>query len=142
MHRIVVMGMLLMAACSGPPPATYAPSAQDAAGKAFDPPPAGMAAVYFYNPTNSGPAINVTVGAMVVGRLAPMSWMRVELGAGWHAISCTTASSANPSSITVAPGQIRFVDIEMPPGSAVCSIREASPEAGRAGVLAGQRTMQ
>lgn len=142
MRRIMVMGMLLTAACSGPSPVTYAPSTRDAAGKAFDPPPSGMAAVYFYNPTNSGPAINVTVGAMVIGRLAPMSWMRVELGGGWHAISCTTASSANPSSITVAPGQIRFVDIEMPPGSAVCSIREASPEAGRAGVLAGQRTMQ
>lgn len=142
MRRIVVMGMLLTAACSGPPPVTYAPPAQDAAGKAFNPPPPGMAAVYFYNPTNNGPTINVTVGAMAIGRLAPMSWMRVELGAGWHAISCTTASSANPSSITVAPGQIRFVDIEMPPGAAVCSIREASPEAGRAGVLAGRRTMQ
>lgn len=142
MRRIVVMAMLLTAACSGPPPVTYAPAAQDAAGKAFDPPPPGMAAVYFYNPTNNGPAINVTAGAMVIGRLAPLSWMRVELGAGWHAISCTTASSANPSSITVAPGQIRFIDIEMPPGSAVCSIREASPEAGRAGVLAGQRAGQ
>ena len=142
MRPMVVMGLLLMAACSGPPPVTYAPPGQDAAGKAFTPPPAGMAAVYFYNPTNSGPAINVTVGAMVIGRLAPMSWMRVELGAGWHAISCTTANSANPSSITVGAGQMRFIDIEMPPGSSVCSIREASPEAGRAGVLAGQRTMQ
>lgn len=142
MRRLVFFGVLLVSACSGPPPVTYAPPAQDAAGKAFNPPPAGMAAVYFYNPTNNGPAINVTVGAMVIGRLAPMSWMRVELGTGWHAISCTTANSANPSSITVAAGQIRFIDIEMPPGSAVCSIREASPEAGRAGVLAGQRTMQ
>ncbi len=79
---------------------------------------------------------------MVIGRLAPLSWMRVELGAGWHAISCTTANSATPSSLTVATGQIRFIDIEMTPGSSVCSIREASPEAGRAGVLAGQRTMQ
>ena len=142
MRRLAVIGMLLVAACSGPPPVTYAPAEQNAAGKAFNPPPPGMAAVYFYNPTNNGPAINVTVGPMVIGRLAPMSWMRTELGAGWHAISCTTANSANPSSITVAPGQIRFIDIEMPPGSAVCSIREAAPDAGRAGVLAGQRTMQ
>ncbi len=141
-HAIVGAAMLLVAGCSGPPPVSMAPPGQDAAGKQFNPPPAGMAAVYFYNPTNNGPAINVTAGAMVIGRLAPMSWMRVELGAGWHAISCTTANSANPSSITVVPGQIRFVDIEMPPGSAVCSIREASPEAGRAGVLAGQRTMR
>ena len=143
MRRGAVIALVsLVAACSGPPPVTYAPLAQDAAGKQFNPPPPGMAAVYFYNPTNNGPAINVTVGPMVIGRLAPMSWMRTELGAGWHAISCTTANSANPSSITVAPGQMRFIDIEMPPGSAVCSIREASPDAGRAGVLAGQRTMQ
>lgn len=143
MRRGAVIGLITMvAACSGPPPVTYAPSAQDAAGKQFNPPPPSMAAVYFYNPTSNAPAINVTVGPMVVGRLAPMSWMRTELGAGWHAISCTTANSANPSSITVAPGQMRFIDIEMPPGAAVCSIREASPDAGRAGVLAGQRTMQ
>jgi hypothetical protein len=37
---------------------------------------------------------------------------------------------------------MRFIDIEMPPGAAVCSIREARPDAGRAAVLAGQRTMQ
>jgi hypothetical protein len=53
-----------------------------------------------------------------------------------------TTVNVNPSSIAVAPGQIRFVDIEMPPGSAVCSIREASPEADRAGVLAGARALQ
>ena len=134
--------MLLLAACSGPPPVSMAPPGQDAAGKQFNPPPAGMAAVYFYNLTNTGPAINVTVGAMVIGSVAPTTWMRVEVGAGWHAISCTTANSVNPSSMTVAPGQMRFFDIEMPPGAAVCSIREASLDAGRAAVLAGQRTMQ
>ena len=139
---VVGASMLLLAACSGPPPVSMAPPAQDAAGKQFNPPPAGMAAVYFYNPTNNGPPINVTVGPMVIGSLAPTSWMRVELAPGWHAMSCTTANSANPSSITLAPGQMRFIDIEMPPGSPVCSIREASSDAGRAGVLAGQRTMQ
>jgi len=37
---------------------------------------------------------------------------------------------------------MRFIDVEMSPGAPACSIREASPDAGRAGVLAGQRTMQ
>ncbi|SRR6266540_5403207 len=143
MRRAVVgASILLLAACSGPPPVSMAPPGQDAAGKQFNPPPAGMAAVYFYNPINNGPAINVTVGAMVIGSLAPATWMRVELGAGWHAMSCTTANSVNPSSITVAPGQMRFIDVEMPPGSPVCSIRETTTDTGRAAVLAGQRTMQ
>ena len=143
MRRSVLgASMLLLAACSGPPPVSMAPPGQDAAGKQFNPPPAGMAVVYFYNPTNNGPVINVTVGPMVIGSLAPASWMRVELAPDWHAMSCTTANSANPSSITLAPDQMRFVDIEMPPGAPACSIREASADAGRAGVLAGQRTMQ
>jgi hypothetical protein len=101
-----------------------------------------MAAVYFYNPSDAQPAINVTVGPMVIGTLAPMSYMRVELGAGWHALSCQTYNSTNPSSITVAPGQMRFIDVEMPPGAPSCSLRETSPDVGRADVLAGARAMQ
>ena len=46
--------MLLLAACSGPPPVSMAPPGQDAAGKQFNPPPAGMAALYFYNPRTTG----------------------------------------------------------------------------------------
>ena len=141
-EAIIGVSVLLLAACSGPPPVSMAPPGQDAAGKQFNPPPVGMAAIYFYNPTDNGPAINVTVGPMVVGRLAPMSWMRVEIGGGWHAMSCTTSTGANPTSITVASGQMRFIDIEMPPGSSLCSIREAGPDAGRAGVMAGARAMQ
>ena len=142
MRRAIAGVLLLLSGCGNPSTGGTAPSAQDAVGKQFNPPPSGMAAVYFYNPTNIGPAINVTVGPMVIGSLVPTSWMRVELAPGWHAMSCTTANSVNPSSITLAPGQMRFFDIEMPPGSPVCSIREASPDAGRAGVLAGQRAMQ
>lgn len=98
-----------------------------------------MAAVYFYNPAADGSAVNVMAGAMVVGQLAPKSWMRVELNPGWHAMRCITTGSANPSSITVAPGDIRYVDVEMPAGAQACTIRETSADAGRAGVLAGSR---
>ncbi|MBL6616898.1 MAG: hypothetical protein ISP45_22985 [Reyranella sp.] len=142
MRYAIAGAALLLAACSSAPPVALAPPGQDAAGKQFNPPPAGMAAVYFYNPTETSPAINVTVGQMVIGTLAPMSYMRVELNSGWHALSCQTYNSTNPSSITVAPGQIRFIDVEMPPGAPVCSLRETSPDAGRAGVLAGARAMQ
>ena len=141
-YAIAVAAALLLAACSNAPPVALAPPGQDAAGKQFDPAPPGMAAVYFYNPSDAAPAINVTVGPMVIGTLAPMSYMRVELNGGWHALSCQTYDSTNPSSITVAPGQMRFIDVEMPPSAPACSLRETNPDAGRAAVLAGARAMQ
>jgi len=42
----------------------------------------------------------------------------------------------------VAPGDMRFIDVEMQPGQYVCTIREADPGAGRAGVLNGNRAVQ
>ena len=134
---------LALAACSGnSAPVALAPPGQDAAGKQFNPAPPGMAAVYFYNSSDAAPAINVTVGPMVIGTLAPMSYVRVELDSGSHALSCQTYNSTNPSSITVEPGQMRFIDVEMPPGAPVCSLRETGPDTGRAGVLAGSRAVQ
>ena len=112
---------------------------QDTIDRQFGPPPAGMAAVYFYNPAAGGSAVNVMAGAMVVGQLAPKSWMRIALSPGWHAMRCITTDSANPSSITLAAGDIRYVDVEMPAGAQACTIRETGAEAGRAGVLAGNR---
>jgi hypothetical protein len=132
----------LAAACSTPPPIALASPAQDAVGKQFGPPPPGMATVYFYNPTNFGPAINLTVGPAVIGSLAPTSYMRVELNAGAYSLGCTTVGTSNTASITVAPGQIRFIDVKMPPAAPACSLREAAPDTGRAGVLAAARVMQ
>jgi hypothetical protein len=50
--------------------------------------------------------------------------------------------SVKPSSIIVAPGDMRFVEVEMPPGAPVCTIQEAGTDAGRSGVLAGNRALQ
>jgi hypothetical protein len=55
---------------------------------------------------------------------------------------CVTSNSANPSSITAAPGDMRFVEVDMPPGAPVCTIQEAGTDAGRSGVLAGGRALQ
>jgi len=118
-----------------------APPGQNFAGKQFNPPPPGLAAVYFYNPITSGPAITVFEGPTAVGQLAPMTWMRIETSPGWHAIRCVTPDSVNPTSITLAPGDMRFVAVEMPPGAPVCTIQQTGPDAGRAGVLAGNRAL-
>jgi hypothetical protein len=142
MRQAFVGGMMLLLAGCGAAQVAMAPPGQDIAGKQFNPPPAGMAAVYFYNPISTGPVINVGAGPMIVGQLAPMTWMRAELSPGRHAMRCVTTYSSNPSSITLSPGDIRFVDVEMPPGSPVCTIQETGPDAGRAGVLSGSRAMQ
>jgi len=148
-HAVVAAIMLLLlTGCEGPPPppppppVSMAPPGQDAAGKQFNPPPPGLAAVYFYNPTTFGPAIAVGVGPMIIGSLAPLSWMRVELSPGWHAVRCVAAGAVNPTSITLAPGEMRFMDVELPPRAPLCTMQEAAPAAGRAAVLAGNRAMQ
>lgn len=134
------MGALasFVAGCGPSQVATVSPG-QDGTDRQFSPPPAGMAAVYFYNPAVNGSAVNVMAGAMVAGQLPSKSWMRIELSAGWHALRCITPDSASPSSITLAAGDIRYVDVEMPAGAQACAIRETGAEAGRAGVLAGSR---
>jgi hypothetical protein len=46
-------------------------------------------------------------------------------------------------SITVAPGDMRFVEVDRPPVTPVCTIQEAGTDAGRAaGVLACSRALQ
>ncbi|MFO1158836.1 MAG: hypothetical protein U1E60_08355 [Reyranellaceae bacterium] len=110
---------------------------QEATDRQFGPPPAGMAAVYFYNPASRGPSVNVMAGQMVVGQLPPKSWMRVDLSPGWHAMRCIASEAANPSSLTLASGDIKFVDVEGSAATQGCTIRETGAEAGRAAVLAG-----
>jgi len=142
MRQALLGGLMLALAGCGAAQVAMAPPNQDVAGKQFNPPPAGMAAIYFYNPVTTGPAINVREGPMFIGQLAPMTWMRIETTPGWHAMHCATSDSANWSSIRLAPGDIGFVDVEMSPGSLVCSIQQTGPDAGRAGVLAGSRALQ
>jgi hypothetical protein len=135
-------GMTLLLAGCGAAQVAMAPPGQDAAGKQFDPPAPGMAGVYFYDPINSGPAINVMQGAMVIGRLAPLTWIRIETSPGWYTMRCATWSSANLSSITLAAGDLRFVQVEMPSGAATCTVQETGPDIGRNGVLSGSRALQ
>jgi len=119
-----------------------APPIQDANGKQFAPPPPGMGAMYFYNPTSAGPAINVVVNGREIGRLGTQTWLRAEFAAGGHTVRCIGGDSSNALSIFLSPGDIRFFDIEMNPGQVACSIREAGPGEGRGGVLAGSRAFQ
>ena len=133
--------LLALAACQSSSVA-MAPPGQDAAGKQFNPPPPGTAAVYFYNPAAASPVLNVAVDGLNIGRLGTQTWMRAEINAGHHVFRCRGGDSGNSIWLNLAPGQIRFIDVQMLSGQYVCTIRETSPEAGRAGVLNGGRALQ
>ena len=142
MRQALLGALLLMLAGCGATPVATAPPAQDVAGKQFDPPPAGMAAVYLYYPTTVGPALNVAVGPQTVSQLGPMTWIRVELSPGGHLLRCRGPNAGNSFSISLAPGDMRFVAVYESVGAPACTIQETNPEAGRSGVVAGTRALQ
>ena len=142
MHRPIAAALLLVLAGCQSSTVAMAPRGQDSAGKRFGPPPAGMGAVYFYNPSTASPVLNVTVDGLEIGQLGTQTWMRAELAAGHHLLRCRGGNSANARWVNIAPGDMRFFDVQMLPGQYVCSVRETDPGAGRAGVLGGSRALQ
>lgn len=136
-----ILFFVCVAGCAATEVATAPPGA-DISGKQFAPPPPGLGAVYFYYPTTVGPAINVGVGPQRVARLGPMTWARVELNPGGHVLHCRGPNAVNSLSVSIAPGDMRFIDIQEPVGAYACTIRETGPDAGRAGVMAGTRALQ
>ncbi|HTE79571.1 MAG TPA: hypothetical protein VK634_02645 [Reyranella sp.] len=69
--------------------------------------------------------------------------MPVDAG-GVEYASCPgrRGNSTNQVPISVALGNMRFIDVEMQPGQYVCTIREADPGAGCPAVLNGSRGAQ
>ncbi len=140
---IALASVLMLAACAEQPTAvSMAPPGQDAAGKQFLPPPAGYAAVYFYNATPVGPALRVVVNGREIGVLGTGTWMRAEFTGGPHNIRCTGGNSTNFIQVDLVPGRTRFFNFQMMPGQPVCSVSEVSPDEGRNGVLSGYRAYQ
>ncbi len=138
---IAVLLMLGLAACEGSNVA-MAPPGQDIAGKQFGPPPAGMGAVYFVNPSTASPVLNVTANGQEIGRLGTQTWMRTELAAGPYTMRCRGGGSANAMNMDIAPGSIRYVDVQMLPGQYVCAIRETDPGSGQSAIMNGSRAAQ
>jgi hypothetical protein len=138
---VALTGALAVAGCQSSSVPMAAPGA-DSDGKQFGPPPPGMGAVYFFNPTAASPVLNVRANGREIGRLGTQTWMRAEFAPGRHTFHCWGGNSTNEVTIVVSPGDMRFIDVEMQPGQSVCSIREADPGAGRTGVLNGNRAAQ
>lgn len=140
-RSVIAVLMLGLAACEGSNVA-MAPPGQDIAGKQFAPPPPGMGAVYFFNPSTASPVLNVTANGQEIGALGTQTWVRTELAAGPYTMRCRGGNSANALQMNIAPGNIRYVDVQMLPGQYVCSIRETDPGSGQAGVMNGSRAAQ
>jgi hypothetical protein len=86
--------------------------------------------------------LNVLVNGRDVGRLGTQTWMRAEFAPGDQLVRCIGGQSSSAFSIYLAPGEIRFIDIEMTPGQPACSVREVLPADGRSAVLMGGRAFQ
>jgi hypothetical protein len=152
MRRAWLLGVLVLTACTPPPPGPYgvvapsyvpmAPSLQDANGKQFAAPPYGQAALYFFNPTPASPVLNVVVNGREIGRLGTQTWMRAEFAPGEHTVRCIGGDSSSALSVFLMPGEIRFFEIQMVPGQRACSVMEASLDDGRSAVLMGGRAFQ
>jgi hypothetical protein len=84
--------MVLLSGCGVAAQMAMALPAEDAAGTPFNPPPAGVAAIDFDNSPTSGPAIDVMAGPVVIGQLAPVTWMRSarRASAGWFRSQAAT----------------------------------------------------
>lgn len=132
---------LALAACQSSS-VPMAPPGMDDAGRQFAPPPPGMAAVYFFNPASESPVLNVRANGREIGQLGTQTWMRAEFAPGNHTFHCWGGNSTNQTTIRVAPGDTRFIIVQMLPGQSVCSIGESDPGTGRAAVMAGGRAMQ
>ena len=78
---LLVALMLAVAGCSQASYVPLAPPVMDEGGKNFAPPPPGMGAVYFFNPTSASPVLNVRANGREIGRLGTQTWMRAEFGA-------------------------------------------------------------
>jgi len=140
---IAFVSVLMLAACAEQPTSVpMAPPGQDATGKQFLPPPAGYAALYFYNATPVGPGLRVIVNGREIGALGTGTWMRAEFTGGPHNIRCTGGNSSSFIHVDLAPGQMRFFNYQMMPGQPVCSVSEVGPDQGRNGVSSGYRAYQ
>jgi hypothetical protein len=134
--------MAALAACATVP---LESGAQDAAGKRFDPPPPGQAALYVFRESVSGAAYVVTawLGPRALGQLGADTWFRIEVEPGTYQLRCTTAEASQLVQVAIAAGEIRFVEIAFRLGftSPRCAIFEVMPEQGRKAVSAGRRAL-
>ena len=146
---MILVVSVLLAGCAQVP---LAPAGADAEGKLFDPPIQGSAVLYLYRDQLLGgeTVLALSDNQQQIGSLADKTWLRTEVAPGPHTIACSSVSSLHglqtvrPTTIDLAPGDIRFMEIAISPGlpfSPRCTATEVSPDQGRAEVQNGHRAL-
>jgi len=140
----------LLGACATVP---LAGTAADMEGKRFDPPPSGQAALYLYRSSVLGSEVMFSLAdnQQPIGSLANKTWIRIEVAPGQHVITCNapsyaplTQTPAEAATVEIAPGETRFLEVDVWPGLPLnprCTATEVSADKGRAGVTGGNRAI-
>jgi hypothetical protein len=141
---------ILLAGCATVPMAS---PGSDSEGKSFDPPAPGQSVLYLYRSSLLGSEVTFTLAdnQQTIGTLADKTWIRVEVAPGRHVITCTapsyaplTQTPAQAATVDLAPGETRFLEVDVWPGLPLnprCRATEVSADQGRAGVSGGNRAM-
>ena len=140
----------LLGACASVP---LAGPAGDSDGKRFDPPPPGQSALYLYRSSviGSEAVFSLAENQQPIGTLANRTWIRVDVVPGRHVINCSvpsyaplTQTPAQAATVDLAPGEIRFLEVDVWPGLPLnprCVATEVSSVKGRAAVTDGNRAV-
>lgn len=140
----------LLSACASVP---LAGPAADSDGKRFDAPPPGQSALYLYRSSviGSEAVFSLTENQQPIGTLANRTWIRVDVVPGRHVINCSvpsyaplTQTPAQAATVDLAPGETRFLEVDVWPGLPLnprCVATEVSAEKGRAAVTDGNRAV-
>ena len=141
---------LMLGGCASVP---MAGPADDADGKRFDPPPPGQSALYLYRTSvlGSEAVFSLADNQRPIGSLANRTWIRADVVPGRHVITCSVPSyapltqpPAQATTVDLAPGEIRFLEVDVWPGLPLnprCVVSEVSADKGRAAVTDANRAM-
>jgi hypothetical protein len=139
---IVLAALLLATGCASVP---MAPPDEDAAGKRFEPAPAGQAVLYVFRESVYGGAFSmpVMVGPRPLGNLAADTWFRVVLEPGSYEVRCNMETSASVP-VQLSGGETRYVEAAIRFGLATprCAMTEVNAATARTAILSGRRAQE
>lgn len=148
--NVLVATSFLLGACATVP---MAGPAADMEGKRFDPPPPGQSTLYLYRGSilGSEAVFSLADNQQPIGSLANKTWIRVDIVPGRHVVTCSvpsyaplTQTPAQAATVDLAPGEIRFLEVDVWPGLPLnprCVATEVSADKGRAAVMGGDRAL-